>query len=228
MKAQQHDGTALIREVNPLGSWLRDWGGLLTIALALVMISFLSLLLFSGASAERKTLITDLVQPFLSLGMTILAFRASRQRALDGRIRRAWTILAVAFFVYFAANITWFYLEICLGQSEAVSWADAIYLSYYPIALAGLLTFPMARAGRSRLTFALDADGYGRRINGDLVFDPQTDSARRTSQHARNPHHGGLSGEQYGFAVWCSGVAPQTYRQAGEVGPWHPHGGHSV
>jgi hypothetical protein len=135
MKAQQQNGTTLTRAFDPLGSWLRDWGGLLTIALAMVVISFLSLLMFSGASADHKTLITDVVQPLLSLGMTILAFRASRQQSLDDRTRRAWTILAIAFFVYFAANTTWFYLEICLGQSLAVSWADAIYLTYYPIAL---------------------------------------------------------------------------------------------
>jgi PAS domain S-box-containing protein len=89
--------------------------------------------------------------------MTILAFRASRQPGLDVRTRRAWTILSISFLVYFAGNVLWFYYEIFVGEDLAVTWADAIYLSYYPIALAGLLTFPMARSGRSRLTFALDA-----------------------------------------------------------------------
>ena len=157
METYSQSETTLTRGFNPAASWLRDWGGWLTIGLALVVISFLPWLLFSAASAEQKTLITDLVQPFLSLGMTILAFRASRQQALDSRTRRAWTILAIAFFVYFAANVTWFYYEICVGQSLAVTWADPLYLAYYPIALVGLLTFPMARSGRSRLTFALDA-----------------------------------------------------------------------
>ena len=157
MKTYQQNGTTLTRGFDPLGSWLRDWGGLLTIGLALVVISFLPWLLFSGASDEHKTLITDLIEPFLNLGMTILAFRASRQQTLDSRTRRAWTILTMAFLVYFAANVTWFYYEIFSGQDLAVTWADAAYLAYYPLALAGLLTFPMARSGRSRLTFALDA-----------------------------------------------------------------------
>jgi len=156
MKAYEQNETILTRRSDPVGSWLRDWGGLLTIALAIVMVSFLSLLLFSGASADHKTLVTDLVQPLLSLGMTILAFRASRQQALDSRTRRAWTILAIAFFVYFAANLTWFYYEIFIGSDLAVTWADPIYLAYYPIALTGLLAFPVARSGRSRLTLALD------------------------------------------------------------------------
>ena len=121
------------------------------------MISFVSWLLFSGASGDHKTLITDLVQPLLSLGMTILAFRASRQQALDVRTRRAWSILTLAFLVYFVANLMWSYYEIFSGQGLAVTWADAAYLAYYPLTLAGLLMFPMARSGRSRLTFALDS-----------------------------------------------------------------------
>lgn len=147
----------MIRVIEVGRNWIRDWGGWLTIALALVATSFLPWLLFSGASPEHKTLVTDVIQPLLSLGMTILAFRASRQQALDNRTRRAWTILSVAFFVYFAANATWFYYEIFVGQDLAVTWADPIYLAYYPLALVGLLTFPTSRSGRSRLTFALDA-----------------------------------------------------------------------
>ncbi|MEA2206895.1 MAG: two-component system, cell cycle sensor histidine kinase and response regulator CckA [Blastocatellia bacterium] len=139
------------------GQLLRDWGGVLTIGLAMVTISYLSWLLFSDADDARKTLITDLVQPIVSLGMTILAFRASRQTALDARTLRAWRVLAVAFFVYFAANVTWFYYETFVGQDLAVTWADALYLAYYPIALTGLLMFPTARSARSRVTFALDA-----------------------------------------------------------------------
>jgi PAS domain S-box-containing protein len=157
MKTDQPSESTPERTFNPSDSWLRDWGGLLTIGLALLVTIYLSWLLFSGATAERKTLVTDYVQPLITLGMAILALRASRQQTLDGRTRRAWTILAIAFFVYFAANITWFYYEIFVGHDLGVTWADPIYIAYYPIALAGLLTFPMARSGRSRLTFALDA-----------------------------------------------------------------------
>lgn len=155
METDSQNEAILIRRFNA-GSWLREWGGLLTIGLALLVISYLSWLLFSGASPERKTLITDIVQPLINLGVAILAFRASRQPALDIRTRRAWTLLAVAFFVYFVANVVWFYYEIVVAQDLGVTWADPIYLAYYPIALSGLLTFPMARSGRSRLTFALD------------------------------------------------------------------------
>ncbi|MDX6614104.1 MAG: hypothetical protein QOD75_3290 [Blastocatellia bacterium] len=139
------------------GAWLRDWGGILMSGLALLTISYLLWLLFGGDSAEHKTLVTDIVQPIASLGMTILAFRASRQPSLDARTRRAWTILAISFGFYCAANLIWFYYEICVGQDLALTWADPIYLAYYPIALAGLLTFPVAHSARSRLTLGLDA-----------------------------------------------------------------------
>src|SRR6185436_8243177 len=96
-------------------SWLGNWGGRLTIALGLVMIWFVTWLLFGVASAEHKTLITDLIQPLFSLVSIIFAFRASRQKSLDRKTRRAWKILTVAFIVYFAATIIWFYYEIIVG-----------------------------------------------------------------------------------------------------------------
>ncbi len=157
MKTPQQNNQPFKLAFDYLTLWLRDWGGVLTIALGLLVSLYVPWLLFSDASDERKTLITDLVQPLVSLGMTILAFRASRQPALDIKTRRAWTILALAFFVYFAANVTWFYYETFSGGDMSVTWADPIYLAYYPIALVGLLTYPLARSGRSRLTFALDA-----------------------------------------------------------------------
>jgi len=138
-------------------SWLGDWGGRLTTAHALVMIWFVMWLLFGTGSAEQKTLVTDIIQPLFSLAGAAFAFRASRQKSLDARTRRAWKILTVAIFVYFTANIIWFYYEIIVGGDLGVTWADPFYFACYPIVLAGLLTFPMARSGRSRLTFFLDA-----------------------------------------------------------------------
>jgi PAS domain S-box-containing protein len=138
-------------------SWLGNWGGRLTIAHGLVMIWFVTWLLLGTASADHKRLVTDIIQPLFSLGCVIFAFRASRQKSLDPKTRRAWRILTVAFLVYFTANIIWFYYEIIIGGDLGLTWADPFYFAVYPIVLAGLLTFPMVRSGRSRLTFVLDA-----------------------------------------------------------------------
>ena len=148
--------TQMMRAIDFGRSWLGDWGGRLTIAHGLVMIWFVMWLLFGTASADHKTLVTDIIQPLFCLGATCFAFRASRQKSLDARTRRAWKILSVAFFVYFTATVIWFYYEIIVGGDLGLTWADPFYFACYPIVLAGLLTFPMVRSGRSRLTFVLD------------------------------------------------------------------------
>ena len=138
-------------------SWSRDWGGLLTIAMAAFSVCYVFWISLLYPSEEHKTLVTDIAQPIFSLSMTILAWRASRQSTLNIRKRRAWQMLTIAFLVYFVGNVMWGYYELGVGESLAVTWADVPYLMYYPICLAGLLMFPFGRAGRSRLTFALDA-----------------------------------------------------------------------
>jgi hypothetical protein len=59
--------------------------------------------------------------------------------------------------MYFLGSTTWAYYELGVGGDMSVTWADVPYLMYYPICLTALLMFPLERAGRSRLTFALDA-----------------------------------------------------------------------
>ena len=140
-----------------LVSWTRDWGGLLTIAVALFLVWYVLWLIVVQPQDAQKVWVTDIAQPMFSLCMTILATRAARRSTLDLRKRRAWLILAVAFLMYCIGNITWAYYELVVKSELAVTWADVPYLMYYPLALIGLLTFPMERSGRSRLTFALDA-----------------------------------------------------------------------
>ena len=144
--------TSLLRQ------WTRDWGGLLTILFGLWVVGYVLWLSFSSSNSEYKTIVTDVAIVPVTLIMTALAWRASRHKALDGRVRRAWKIVALAFSAYFVGNLIWFYYEVILGIQPAVSWADPVYLTYYPLLLWGVLTFPMTRrGGKTRLTFGLDA-----------------------------------------------------------------------
>jgi PAS domain S-box-containing protein len=137
---------------------MRDWGGLLTILFGLWAVGYILWLSFSSSSSEHKTIVTDVAVLPVTLVMTALAWRASRHKALGGRVRRAWKILAVAFFTYFVGSSIWFYYEVVLGIQPAVSWADPAFLTCYPLLLWGVLSFPMAhRDGKTRLTFGLDA-----------------------------------------------------------------------
>ena len=140
-----------------LRSWTDDWGGRLTVIFGLFFIYYVCWILLIQPTEQYKILVTDLAQPLVSLGMTILAWRASLHPNLEVKNRRAWKILTVAFLMYFIGNVAWGYYELVAGQSPSVSWADVPYLMYYPICLTALLSFPMGRAGKTRLTFALDA-----------------------------------------------------------------------
>jgi PAS domain S-box-containing protein len=138
-------------------SWASDWGGLLTIVLAIFFVGYVFWVYLLHPSDENNTLVTDIAQPIISLAMSVLGWRASRQSGLDGRERRAWQILTISFLMYFIGNVIWAYYELRLHEDLGLTWADVPTLMYYPIALLGLLTFPLGRAGRSRLTFALDS-----------------------------------------------------------------------
>ncbi|MDX6382577.1 MAG: two-component system, cell cycle sensor histidine kinase and response regulator CckA [Blastocatellia bacterium] len=140
-----------------LPKWASDWGWLLTILLGVFTGGYELWLKFGHSGSDYKTIFTDAAMPPIALVMTILAWRVSRNVALDRRVRRAWKILTLAFLAYFAGNSIWFYYEIILGVQPVVSWADPIYLAFYPLSLWGVLSFPMSRRDENkRLTFGLD------------------------------------------------------------------------
>jgi hypothetical protein len=63
-----------------LHSWTRDWGGILTVSSALFFIYYVFWILLVQPTEGHKILVTDIAQPLVSLSMTILAWRASRQQ----------------------------------------------------------------------------------------------------------------------------------------------------
>lgn len=138
--------------------WTRDWGGLLTNALGLFAAGYAVWIILPGGDSEYKMFFTDTAVPVASLSMTLLAWRASRHKRLDQQTRRAWRIITLALFTYLVASSLWFYYEILLGVEPALSWTDPIYLTFYPLLIWGLLSFPKERdSGGSRLRFFLDA-----------------------------------------------------------------------
>jgi two-component system cell cycle sensor histidine kinase/response regulator CckA len=140
-----------------LSSGIRDWGFLLTTLLGLFAAAYEVWLGFGHSSSDYKALFTDAAMPAVTLVMTALAWRASRNVALDFHVRRAWRILTLAFLAYFVGNSIWFYYEIILSVQPVVSWADPVYLAFYPLCLWGVLAFPMKHRGdKKRLTFGLD------------------------------------------------------------------------
>lgn len=113
--------------------------------------------LVRGGDADVATWVGDLAFPPVTLVAAGFAAAAARADWLDPRARRAWACIAGATLCYFVGDLTWAVYEVGLGESPFPSPADAFYLVFYPLLLAGLLLFPVAsRSARERRQLTLD------------------------------------------------------------------------
>ncbi len=72
------------------------------------------------------------------------------------RLRRAWTLVAASAVAYLVGDVVQTVYELA-GRRPYPSAADLFYLAFYPLMLAGLLSFPTRRrTGSERLRLALD------------------------------------------------------------------------
>ena len=136
--------------------WLRDTNGKVAAVGVALFIVYLGWLFFGGPA--HRVLIANLANLPFEIAGAISALLAARHPALSPRIRRAWMFVGLAMVADGTGNIMWLVYENVFGLKPETSWADAVYLCYYPLMLAGLLTFPMARRTRGELAkFWLDA-----------------------------------------------------------------------
>jgi hypothetical protein len=137
---------------------LRGRGTLAVGALGLYAVGFWLWQVFQWGGPARKVLIADLVTLPGALVVALFAWRAGTHGRLDPRARRGWTLIGLAFAAYWAADLLWAYYELVLGVEPFPSWADVGYLLFYPVLMAGLLSFPVSRRGPGeRVKFWLDA-----------------------------------------------------------------------
>ena len=77
---------------------------------------------------------------------------------LEGRSRRAWTVLGIAMIFDAFGEASWYIIENVLHQNPFPSIADAGYLMFYPLFAAGILLLPdEPLLPRERLKILLDA-----------------------------------------------------------------------
>ncbi len=101
--------------------------------------------------------VSDIAPIPLELGTAGLAWWTSRAE-VSPRVRSAWRLVAIALVLWVAGESAWMYLEVFRDTSPFPSWADALYLAFYPLMFAGLLRMPVRRTGRhDRIALALDA-----------------------------------------------------------------------
>jgi hypothetical protein len=143
---------------NSGSAWVRDWGGVATLALGGYVTAFWLWQVFQWGGPERKVLIGDLAYLPGALLSAVLAWRAGTHHDLDAGTRRAWRWIAIAHLVFWTGDALWAYFELVLGIEPFPSLADAGYLLFYPFMLLGLLSFPLTRWSRAeRIRFLLDA-----------------------------------------------------------------------
>jgi diguanylate cyclase (GGDEF)-like protein len=116
-------------------------GGALTFAVA-VMAAYGLWQVFRWGGRGHQVLIGDVSFVPVNGAAAVLAWRASQHAGLGHNARRAWRLLAIALLLYLAGDLLQLAYEAVLHKRPYPTWADAAYLSFYPVALWGLVSFP--------------------------------------------------------------------------------------
>jgi diguanylate cyclase len=131
--------------------WLRA-----AVGMTLLLVLYGSWQVFRWTPAGDKRLVGDLFFYPVGLVAAWMAWRASQRCVGSRRLQAAWRFLALASSVYLLGDIAQTVYE-ATGKSQYPSWADPLYLLFYPLTLAGILCFPVARRSRvERARMALD------------------------------------------------------------------------
>lgn len=131
-------------------SWCKEPGGIVIIGFALYLLVYFSWYFANGATTPENLIIADwlyLLPPFMAV---VFAARAARSPALDRRTRRAWLIITCAFAATAIGEVYSVAIEIRTGDIPPFpSFADVLFISFYPCMLLGLLSFPFLRHNRA-------------------------------------------------------------------------------
>src|ERR1700742_4244645 len=135
-----------------------DRVGATVLIVAVVMLAGYGLWqIFRWGGRPHQALIGDLSLLVPDGAVVICAALVSRRQDLGRRTRRAWRLLTVALCLYMLGDVLQLVYEVILHRRAYPTWADAAHLSFYVVAVAGLLTFPSRRRTRSeRLRLVLD------------------------------------------------------------------------
>jgi diguanylate cyclase (GGDEF)-like protein len=132
-------------------------GGRTLAAAVVVMTAYGLWQLFRWGGHQHQALIGDLSFFPLNAAGGYCAWRVSRRTDLGRPTIRAWRLLSVAIWLYLLGDAIQLVYEVLLHEKPYPTWADAAYLSFYPVACAGFFAFPSRRRTRpERLRSLLD------------------------------------------------------------------------
>ena len=132
------------------------WTAWLTWASLAYLLVFAAWTLAGPGPVARREFFTDLALLPIGGAAVVLLWLAARAPAATAHGQRAWRLLALAYAALALGDLLWFLYTAVLRLQPFPSWADAGFLSFYPLLLAGLLSFPYVRE-RERLPLMLDA-----------------------------------------------------------------------
>jgi signal transduction histidine kinase len=119
-----------------------DWGDYVSLGFAVYAVVFIGWVALRIGPAHQRGFISDLAFLPVNITAAVLALRAARVDATAGT---AWRRAAVAFLAWWVGDVWWFVTEAVLGRPPFPSIADVGYLSFYPLLLWALFSFPAAR-----------------------------------------------------------------------------------
>ena len=132
--------------------------GWVAVGAALYAAAFAAWVLVAGGPNRTSTFIGDAAFLPIGIAAAVMAWRAASQPALDRRTRRAWMLFGLAFSSWWCGDVIWFWFEAIRHIKPFPSAADAGYLCFYPLFIAGILSMPGApRVLLDRFKVWLDA-----------------------------------------------------------------------
>lgn len=124
--------------------------------LAGYLLVYLSWQAFAWLPVEQS-LAGDLLGLPLNLAAVCASWAAARRASASKRVSRAWVWVTLALAGQAAGAIAQLFYEATTTEPSYPSVSDPFYLSFYPLLLIGVLTFPVVRrGGRHAFELALD------------------------------------------------------------------------
>jgi diguanylate cyclase (GGDEF)-like protein len=116
----------------------------------------------------RRELSGDVLLLAITLYAAVAAVGAARRAGGSPRVKRAWGLVALAILAQSAGTVAQIYYEVA-GAFPSPSLADPLYLSFYPLLLVGVLSFPAGRRS-ARQALELGLDSAIVTLGGGIVF----------------------------------------------------------
>ena len=163
--------------------WHEDPGSKAIIGLVAFLVVYAGWQIFRWGGPGAQQTIGDIAFWPLNTTVAVLAFRVTRTRMIDARLRRAWGLIGLGLVAYLLGDVVQLVYESVLHELPYPSVADACYLLFYPLVFVGIMQFPRERHSRSVLIrVGLDASTTviaGASIVWYLVLGPATASGGR-------------------------------------------------